>query len=279
MDFNTLYYGAMLLGYLVGIYLGRSPQSISYLLFLTCLYLVFALFKIAKSFYAIENWESLTSGAYLNGVVADVVMYLSAFGLGCAASYLFSMRIIHAVTNKYFRLVLSIPPISILSLFLRYSKTSEIKFRITKFNATPILTIAVGCFFLQPELDSRALEAQNQYYQKLQQATNDTAVKIAEAIKKNRGFPYIYEEGYLQVFELDGVGGVVQFKMRETEPNLFNWGNEDLDTWLVSELCRQQTIIDNNISDTLSVFISFQVFDNANMLRLEKQTYTDTCKS
>ena len=277
LDFNVVYFGLMIAGYLLGIYFGRSAKSISYLLFLVSLYLVFALFKITKGFYSINKWGALADNGYLNNVTADILIYSAAFLLGFAVSYLLCMRIMHLSVSRLVKLILMVPVVNVLALFLRVPKVVAPNFQITKLNVTTLLVVTVGSFLVQPEIDKGIVAAEMKYFEKLQQANNNTAERIVEIYKKNKGFPYIYDDGYLNVFELEANNQIVEFKMKETQQDIFDWDSTDLNTWLLAELCHQQTVINDNISEVIDVFVKFEVFDFAGQLRWDGNTNIESC--
>ena len=270
-----MYFGSMIIGYSAGTYFGRSAKSISFPLFLTSLYLAVALFKITKGFYVINKWESLADAGYLSVITADIFIYLVAFSLGFAVAYLLCMRIMNSTLSKFLKFTLMIPIINLSALFLRLPKDIEPYFRITKLNAITLIVIGFGSFLVQPAIDKATIFAEQDYRKSINQHISEQIVGI---YKKNREFPYAFDDdGYLNVHKLEAIDGTVQFRMKETEQGLFDWKSDGLNTWLTAELCGQQKIIDDKLSEAITVFVMFEVYESSGQLGWRRNTRDGSC--
>ena len=261
-------------GYLAGMYFGRYAKSISYLLFLASLSLAFVIFKITKDVISIKKLESIGTDQSVNIISADMIIYLVTFLFGFAVSYLFCMRIMNLSVNKTLRVLMLIPVLNLSALFLRLPKTLEPDFQITKWNAPAFLAIALAGIVLPPELEKAKAEVELRYFDRLRASK---AIQVVEVIKKNRGgLPYTFDaDGFLNVFDLEANNNLVEYKIKETQPDTFDWESEDMNAWLLSELCNQQMAM--NTSGPLKVFVKFKIFDFAGQLRKDKRTFLDTC--
>ena len=218
----------MFIGYLVGIFLGRSAKSISFPLFLLLVFLAFAFFKIIKGLYIINKWEVLAEAGYMSALASDIFIYLVAFSLGCFVAYLLSMRIRNSSLNKILKFILMVPVLNLSAFFLRLSKDTKPNFRITKYNATTLTVLVFGAFLAQSPIDKAAIVAEEKYRYVM---NNNAAERIIEIYKENRGFPYNFDDGgYLKVYQLEADYGTVEFKMKETEQDIFDWESEELNT-------------------------------------------------
>ena len=168
-----------------------------------------------------------------------------------------------------------VPVLNLSAFFLRLSKDTKPNFRITKYNATTLTVLVFGAFLAQSPIDKAAIVAEEKYRYVM---NNNAAERIIEIYKGNRGFPYNFDDGgYLKVYQLEADYGTVEFKMKETEQDIFDWESEELNTWLTAELCGQQKIINENLAETINVFVKFELYSFAGQLVWGRDTRVDNC--
>jgi hypothetical protein len=275
LDFEVLYFGFLFAGYFIGIFLGRTAKSISFPLFLTLVFLTIALFKITKAIFLINQFQARINEEYLGSISANIFILFVVFLLGFMVAYLFCMRIMNMNLNKILKIILTIPIINILVLFLRLPKDAKLRFYMNKYNASTLITIILVYFYVQPLLDQSAIDQEKKYYEK---TSNDKSNQIVQMIKENKSLPYEFDpDGYLKVFKLESFGNTIEFSIIETELNIFDWNSHELNTWLSSELCRQQTKINDKLSENISIFFSFKVYDFKKIVRWDEISDASSC--
>ena len=267
-------YLSMALGYLLALKFVRKIPSISYGLFVVLLLILFPTFGLLLDLLVIGKYAVLESKNYTFTYPMIIANHINAFCFGLMLSILLSTRIQNFSYRNWFKFLLYIPPVSMLTIFMRLPKGVQPKFMLTRVNAS----IFVICVFAMQYVTY--LSSQKAWDVELDYLTSERAIyaeEIVSQIKKMEDIPYPYAKGFFWVTHLSASDGTISFVLEENKQGSADWDDYKFLNWLDDELCFQQGVANKNRRGYLNVNIEFIVKDFEGEPRWNKTTTYDSC--
>ena len=267
-------YLTMALGYLFALKFKKKTPSISYGFFVVLLLILFPVYGLLLDLLVVGKYKALESQSHAFTYPIIIANYLTAFLFGFVLSILLSTRIQNYSIKQWFKVLLYIPPVSMLTIFMRLPKGLQPKFTLTRVNVPlfilTIFAMQYGTYFSS----QRAWDVEAKY---LTGERAKYAEKVVNQIKKMEDIPYPYANGFFWVTELSANDGTISFVLVENKKGSTNWGDDQFLNWLNVELCFQQDVANQNRRGLLKVNIEFSVKDFEGATRWNEKTTFSSC--
>lgn len=267
-------YLSMALGYFLALNFVKKIPSISYGLFVLLLLILFPAYGLLLDLLVVGKYKVLESKSYVFTYPIIIANHLNAFLFGFGISILLSTRIQNYGIKQWFKFLLYIPPVSVLTIFMRLPKGVQPKLMLTRVNASIFVICVFAMQYLTYLSSQKAWELEGYYLTSERAAYAET---IVNQIKKMEDIPYPYAKGFFWVRELSANDGTISFVLVESEHGSADWTDEKFLNWLNAELCFQQRIANQNRRGFLDVNIEFIVKDFDGEPRWNKRTTHDSC--
>ena len=264
----------MSLGYLLALKFREKTPAISYGLFFVLLLILFPVYGLLLDLLVVGKYKVLESQSYAFTYPIIIANHITAFLFGFVLSILLSTRIQNYGIRQWFKFLLYVPPVSMLTIFMRLPKGVQPKLTLTRMNAS----IFVTCVFAMQYVTY--LSSQKAWDIELDYLTSERAAyaeKIVSQIKKMEDVPYPYAKGFFWVTQLSASGGTISFVLVENKKGSADWDDDKFLNWLNDELCFQQEVANQNRLGLLKVNIEFKVTDFDGELRWKQVTDANYC--
>ena len=267
-------YLSMALGYFLALKFVKKIPSISYGLFVLLLLILFPAYGLLLDLLVMGKYKVLENKSYAFTYPIIIANHLNAFLFGLGISILLSTRIQNYGSKQWFKFLLYVPPISVLTIFMRLPKGVQPKFMLTRVNASILVICVCAMQYLTYLSSQKAWEVEGNY---LTSERADYAEKIVNQIKKMEDIPYPYAKGFFWVTELSANDGTISFVLVESEQGSTDWADEKFLNWLNVELCFQQDVANQNRWGLLQVDVAFDVKDIEGRTRWSGKTSEQLC--
>ena len=264
----------MALGYFLALKFVKKIPSISYGLFVLLLLILFPAYGLLLDLLVMGKYKVLENKSYAFTYPIIIANHLNAFLFGLGISILLSTRIQNYGSKQWFKFLLYVPPISVLTIFMRLPKGVQPKFMLTRVNASILVICVCAMQYLTYLSSQKAWEVEGNY---LTSERADYAEKIVNQIKKMEDIPYPYAKGFFWVTELSANDGTISFVLVESEQGSTDWADEKFLNWLNVELCFQQDVANQNRWGLLQVDVAFDVKDIEGRTRWSGKTSEQLC--
>ena len=267
-------YLSMALGYFLALKLSNKMPAISYGLFVLLLLILFPAYGLLLDLLVVGKYKVLESKSYAFTYPIIIANHLTAFLFGFGISILLSTRIQNYGIKQWFKFLLYIPPVSVLTIFMRLPKGVQPKFMLTRVNASIFVICVLSMQYLNYLTSQKAWEVEGNYLTSERAAYAET---IVNQIKKMEDIPYPYAKGFFWVTQLSASDGTISFVLVENKKGSADWDDYKFLNWLSDELCFQQGVANQNRRGFLDVNIEFIVKDFEGETRWNKRTTYDSC--
>ena len=268
-------YLSMALGYLLALKFVKKIPSISYGLFVLLLLILFPAYGLLLDLLVVGKYKVLESKSYAFTYPVIIANHLTAFLFGLGISILLSTRIQNYGIKQWFKFLLYIPPVSVLSVFMRLPTGIQPKIMLTRVNASIFVTCVFAIQYLAYLTSQKAWDVELNYL------TNERAAfaeKVVKQIKQTEDIPYPYAKGFFWVTQLTANDGTISFVLVENEKGSADWNDEKFLNWLDVELCFQQEVVNQNRLGLLNIDIEFIVQNFDGETRWNEKTTFDSCE-
>jgi len=226
-------YLSMALGYFLALKFVKKIPSISYGLFVLLLLILFPAYGLLLDLLVVGKYKVLESKSYVFTYPIIIANHLNAFLFGFGISILLSTRIQNYGIKKWFKFLLYIPPVSMLTIFMRLPKGVQLKLMLTRVNASIFVTCVFAIQYVTYLSSQKAWDVEFNYLTSERAAY---AEKVVNQIKKMEDIPYPYAKGFFWVTELSANDGTISFVLVESEQGSADWEDEKFLNWLSVEL-------------------------------------------
>ena len=271
---GEIIYLTMALGYLFALKFTKKIPSISYGLFVVLLLILFPVYGLTLDLLVVGKYKVLESQSYAFTYPIIIANHLTAFLFGFVLSILLSARIQNYSIRQWFKFLLYIPPVSMLTILMRLPKGEQPKLMLTRVNASILFTCVFAMQYATYLSSQKAWDVESDYL------TSERVVfaeKIVSQIKRMEDIPYPYAKGFFWVTELSANDGTISFVLVENKKGSVDWGDDQFLNWLNVELCFQQDVANQNRRGLLKVNIEFAIKDFEGTTRWNEKTTFSSC--
>lgn len=252
-------YTTLAIGYGCAGFLRRRVPSTSYPMFSALLLIWGYLFFTSYSLLTIAKYLSIESAENSDNIALLILNFIVTFIIGFSLSLIFISRAKFISDKNWINVITWAPPGNILTLILRLDKNTKPEIRITKLNATTVITAIIGLHFAHSQVEEQELAYEIAFHQ---QQRAEFARLVAEEVSRNQPPPTPYDaDGYLTLTDITSSRGTITLILMESEARLFNWDSEALDTWLITLLCDQSNRFNTSQNQNYSISVGFEVRD------------------
>lgn len=266
----------MTLGYFLALKFVKKIPSISYGLFVLLFLILFPAYGLLLDLLVVGKYKILESKSYAFTYPIIIANHLTAFLFGFGIAILLSTRIQNYGIHQWFKFLLYIPPVSVLTIFMRLPKGVEPKFMLTRVNASIFVISVLAMQYLTYLTSQKAWAVEGNYLTSERAAYAET---IVNQIKKMEDIPYPYAKGFFWVTQLSANDGTISFVLVENKKGSADWDDERFLQWLDTELCYQRDVANRNRLSLLKIQIEFDVKDFDGVTRWNGKTTFDFCES
>jgi hypothetical protein len=267
-------YLSMALGYFLALKFVKKIPSISYGLFVLLLLILFPAYGLLLDLLVVGKYKVLESKSYVFTYPIIIANHLNALLFGFGISILLSTRIQNYGIKQWLKFLLYIPPVSVLTIFMRLPKGVQPELMLTRVNASIFVICVFAMQYLTYLTSQKAWEVEGNYLTSERAAY---AATIVNQIKKMEDIPYPYAKGFFWVTQLSASDGTISFVLVENKKGSADWDDYKFLNWLSDELCFQQGVANQNRRGFLNVNIEFIVKDFEGETRWNKRTTYDSC--